>query len=156
MIQIHNRKLCTFNSVKMTGQWMQTTNVSLFLIKCISTYIPLHKLRKKLTWLVPRYICWHSLHFTNKVWWYFSWYNFFKCNFGSYWAAKQQTSWVIAPWWFSVSLWLICITFVWPRGSLKLTAPSSRSERHRHFASIRLSLALLFIISILVDKANFR
>ena len=30
------------------------------------------------------------------------------------WAAKQQTSWVIAPWWFSVSLWRICITFVWP------------------------------------------
>jgi hypothetical protein len=31
-----------------------------------------------------------------------------------YWAAKQQTSWVIAPWGFSVSLWRICITFVLP------------------------------------------
>ena len=66
----------------------------------------------------------------------------------SYWAAKQQTSWVIARWWFSVSPWRICITFVWPRGSLKLTAPSSRSERHLYFASITLCLALLFIISI--------
>ena len=62
----------------------------------------------------------------------------------AYWAAKQQTSWVIAPWWFSVSPWRICITFVWPRGSLKLTAPSSRSN----FETIRLCLALLFIISI--------
>ena len=52
------------------------------------------------------------------------------------WAAKQQTSWVIAPWWFSVSPWRICITFFWPRGSLKLTAPSSRSERHLRFASL--------------------
>ena len=41
------------------------------------------------------------------------------------WAAKQQTSWVIAPWWLSVSPWRICITFVWPRGSLKLTVLSS-------------------------------
>ena len=70
-----------------------------------------------------------------------------------YWAAKQQTSWVIAPWCFSVSSWRICITFVWPRGSLKLTVPSSRSERHLHFASIRLCLALLFIISI--DKKKY-
>ena len=37
-----------------------------------------------------------------------------------YWAAKQQTSWVIASWWFSESPWRICITLVWPRGSLKL------------------------------------
>ena len=35
------------------------------------------------------------------------------------------------------------------RGSLLLPAPSSRSERHLHFASMRLCLALLFIISIL-------
>ena len=56
-------------------------------------------------------------------------------------AAKQQISW-------DVSLWWICITFVWPSNSLKLTAPSSRLERHLHFASIRLCLALLFIISI--------
>ena len=47
-----------------------------------------------------------------------------------------------------VSPWQICIAFVWPRGSLKLTAPSSQSERHLHFAYIRLCLALLFIISI--------
>ena len=58
----------------------------------------------------------------------------------AYWAAKQQTLWVIAP-------WRICITSVWPRGSLKLQRPSSRSELHLHFASIRLCLALLFIIS---------
>jgi hypothetical protein len=45
-----------------------------------------------------------------------------------YWAAKQQTLWVIAPWWFSISLWQICIAFVWPRGSLLLPAPSSWSE----------------------------
>ena len=32
----------------------------------------------------------------------------------------------------------------------KLPAPSSQSERHLHFASIRLCLALLFIISIVV------
>ena len=37
----------------------------------------------------------------------------------NHWAAKQQTSWIIAPWWFSVSPWWICITFFWPRGSLK-------------------------------------
>ena len=67
-----------------------------------------------------------------------------------YWAAEQQTSWFIAPWWFCVFLWWICITFVWPSGSQKLTALSSRSERHLHFASIRLCLALLFIISILL------
>ena len=73
-------------------------------------------------------------------------------NNTSYWAAEQQTSWVIAPWWFSVSPWRICITFVWPRGSLKLTAPSSQSERHLHFASIRLYPALLFIISMQLSK----
>ena len=62
------------------------------------------------------------------------------------WAAKQQTSWVITPWWFCVSPWRICITFVWPSGFQKLTAPSSRWERHLHFSSSRLCLALLFII----------
>ena len=44
-----------------------------------------------------------------------------------YWAAKQQNSWVIAPWWFSISLWQICITFVWPRSafaSIKLCQAS--------------------------------
>ena len=61
---------------------------------------------------------------------------------------KQQTSWVIALWWFCVSLWRICITLVWPSNSLKLTASSSRSEHNLHFASIRLCLALLLIISI--------
>ena len=65
-----------------------------------------------------------------------------------YWAARQQTSWVIAPWWFNVSPWRICITFIWPSSSQKLTAPSSPSECHLHFALIRLCLALLFIISI--------
>ena len=45
------------------------------------------------------------------------------------WAAEQQFSWVIAPWW-------IFITFIWPSGSLLLLAPSSRSERHMHFASL--------------------
>ena len=64
---------------------------------------------------------------------------------------KQQLSWVIAPWWFFVSLWRICITFIWPRSSLKLKAPSSQSERHLHFLSIRLCLALLFIISIIIN-----
>ena len=68
-------------------------------------------------------------------------------HFRAYWVGKQQTSWVIAHWWFSVSLWWICITFVWPKDSLKLTAPFSQSEPHLHFASIRLCLALLFIIS---------
>ena len=67
-----------------------------------------------------------------------------------YWADEQQISRVIAPWWFSVSLWQICTTFVWPRSSLKLPAPSSWWERHLHFASIRLCLDLLFIISIAV------
>ena len=72
----------------------------------------------------------------------------FRCKI-YHWAAKQQTSWVIAPWWLTgVSPWRICITFVWPRSSLKLAAPSSRLERHLHFASIILCLALLFIISI--------
>jgi hypothetical protein len=76
---------------------------------------------------------------------------------------KQQISWVIAPWWFFVSLWRICITFIWPRSSLKLKAPSSQLECHLHFLSIRLCLALLFIISIILyvllrspfKKANF-
>ena len=71
-----------------------------------------------------------------------------------YWAAKQQTSWVIAPWWFSVSPWRICITFVWPRSSLKLSAPSRRLDRNLHFALIRLCLPLLFIISILKKWAS--
>jgi hypothetical protein len=66
----------------------------------------------------------------------------------SNWAAKQQTSWVIALWWFSVSPWRLCITFVWPSGSLKLPAPSSWSECHLHFASIRMCLAMLLIMSI--------
>ena len=56
------------------------------------------------------------------------------------WAGKQQTSWVIAPWWFSVSPWQICITFVWPRDSLKLPTSSSWLEGHLHFALIRLCL----------------
>ena len=68
--------------------------------------------------------------------------------FALYWPAKQQTSLFYRPWWFSVSPWRICIFFVWPRSSLRLTEPSIRSERHLHFASIRLCLALLFIISI--------
>ena len=34
-----------------------------------------------------------------------------------YWAAEQQFSWIIAPWWLSVSLRRICITFVWPRST---------------------------------------
>ena len=62
------------------------------------------------------------------------------------WQDTQQKSWVITPWWFSVSHWRICITCVWPSGSQKLPSPSSRSECHLHFASIRLCLALLFII----------
>jgi hypothetical protein len=73
----------------------------------------------------------------------------------NYWAAKQQNSWVIAPWWFNVSPWQICITFVWPRGSVKLTVPSSWSERHLHFASIILCLALLFIISMYGNAQRF-
>ena len=71
-----------------------------------------------------------------------------------YWADKQQTSWVIAPWWLCVSPWRICITFVWPSGSKKLPAPFSWSERHLHFALIRLCLILLFIISKKVKRAN--
>ena len=53
-----------------------------------------------------------------------------------HWAEEQHTSWVIAPWWLSVSPWRICITLFWPRSSLKLTAPSSRSECHLPFASL--------------------
>ena len=48
-----------------------------------------------------------------------------------------------------VSLWRICITFVWLRGSLKVPVASSWSKRHLHLVSIRLCLALLFIISII-------
>ena len=55
----------------------------------------------------------------------------------------------ITPWWFSISPWRIWIAIVWPRFSLKLTGPSIRLERHLHFTSIRLCLALLFIISII-------
>ena len=50
----------------------------------------------------------------------FSW-NFeivvLKTNFWVFWrnwADDKQTSWIIALWWLSVSLWQICITFVWP------------------------------------------
>ena len=70
------------------------------------------------------------------------------------WAAKQQTSLIIAHWRFSVSPWWIYITFVWPRGSLKLTEPSSQLGRHLHFELIRLCLALLFIISMLDVKTK--
>ena len=68
-----------------------------------------------------------------------------------YWADDKQSSWIIALWWLSVSLWRICITFIWPSGSQTLPAPSSQSERHLRFALIRLCLALLFIISITSD-----
>ena len=74
----------------------------------------------------------------------------------THWAAKQETSWIIAPWWFSVSLWRICTTFIWPRGSIKLPAPFSQSECHLHFASIRLCMALLFIISIVIKELLLR
>ena len=30
------------------------------------------------------------------------------------WADDKQISWIIALWWLSVSLWRICITFLWP------------------------------------------
>ena len=70
------------------------------------------------------------------------------------WQDKQQKSWVIAPWWFGVSPWRICITCAWPSGSQKLPAPFSRWERHLHFASIRLCLALLFIISMLSSSED--
>ena len=52
----------------------------------------------------------------------------------NYWAAKQQISWFIAPWW-------IFIPFLWPSGSLLLPVPSSRLERHLHFALIKLCQA---------------
>ena len=52
----------------------------------------------------------------------------------SHWAAKQQISWVIAPWW-------IFIPFLWPSSSLALPEPSSQLERHLHFASIKLCQA---------------
>ena len=70
------------------------------------------------------------------------------CHLNFNWAAKQEISWVVSLWRICVSLWWIHITFVWPRGSLKLPAPSSWSECHLHFTLIRLCLALLFNISI--------
>ena len=73
---------------------------------------------------------------------------FFQKQGSSFPVPLNNKRWVIAPWCFSVSPWRICITFIWPRGSLKLLVPSSWSEHHLHFASIRLCLALLFIISI--------
>ena len=51
-----------------------------------------------------------------------------------YWAARQQISWIIAPWW-------IFISFLWPSCSLLLPAPSSWLERRLHFASINLCQA---------------
>ena len=39
---------------------------------------------------------------------------------------------LLPPWWFSLSPWRICITFVWQRGSPKLPVPSSQSECHIH------------------------
>ena len=45
----------------------------------------------------------------------------------SNWADDKQTSWIIALWWLSVSLWRICITFF---------------DQVGHFASIKLCLAL--------------
>ena len=78
-----------------------------------------------------------------------------------YWADDKQTSWIIALWWLSVSLWRICITFLWPRSSLKLTGPSSRFEHHLHFASLDtwsvsryMLLSLLFYSRILSAKTN--
>ena len=79
----------------------------------------------------------------------------------SHWAEEQQISWVIDPWWLSVSPWRICITFLWPRSSLKLTGPSSRFEHHLHFASLDtwsvsryMPLSLLFYSRILSAKTN--
>ena len=45
---------------------------------------------------------WHSVEF------------FQFCILFCYWADDKQTSWIIALWWLSVSLWRICITFLWP------------------------------------------
>ena len=67
-----------------------------------------------------------------------------KCNYWEisptskfhFWAAKQQISWVIAPWW-------IFIPFLWPSGSLLLPAAAKGSECHLHFASIKLCQASL-------------
>ena len=55
-----------------------------------------------------------------------------------YWAAKQQISWVIAPWWIFI-----------PSGSLLLPAPSRPSEHHLHFASIKLCQAFWMSLSLL-------
>ena len=37
--------------------------------------------------------------------------HFCTCAFRVNWADDKQTSWIIALWWLSVSLWRICITF---------------------------------------------
>ena len=50
-----------------------------------------------------------------------------------------------------ISLWWLCITFVWPRGSKKLPTTASSTNRKAicwYFTLIKLYLALLFIISI--------
>ena len=53
-----------------------------------------------------------------------------------YWQDKQQTSWVITPWLFGVSLWWIYIPCIWPSSSKKLPVASRQSEHHLHYASI--------------------
>ena len=58
-----------------------------------------------------------------------------------------------------ISLWWLCITFVWPRGSKKLPTtapPTDRKAIWRYYTLLRLYLALLFFISIetLSSKKN--
>ena len=70
--------------------------------------------------------CQQTLVTLNHIFWSFA-VNWKKFKFSNS-AVQQHTSWVIALWWLSVSLWRICITFVWPRStfaSIKLCQASS-------------------------------
>ena len=79
---------------------------------------------KEWGWLYNNYPCSNNpLNFTHR--------SFLRKH---YWAAKQQISWFIAPWW-------IFIPFVWPSSSLLLPLTSSWSEHHLHFASIKVCQA---------------
>ena len=52
-----------------------------------------------------------------------------------------------------ISLWWLCITFVWPRGSKKVQTTALSTDQNaiwRYFTLFRLCLALVFFVSIIV------
>ena len=48
-------------------------------------------------------------------------------------ADDKQTSWITALWWLSVSLWRICITFVWPSKTFCINKTTQRQLMQKNW-----------------------